>query len=242
MVNKGHRWVVNVVASGFIVAALAALSALMFGGSSRPIARADEPFAEPAATSVPQSPVEFLPLPSGSEKKIADALKQPTHLDFQDSPLQDVVDYLRDLHGIEIQLDEKALTDASIDLETQITKSLKGISFRSALRLVLGALDLTAIVQDDVLLITTQEVAANSLTTRTYPVGDLASEKTEYGNLVEAITTTIRPDSWDENGGPGNLSIVPSVKSIVISQPSDVHDEVLELLRSLRAARKAQTK
>ena len=84
---------------------------------------------------------------------------------------QDVIDYLKDLHGIEIQLDSKALEDAGIGTDTPVTRKLKGISLRSALRLMLGALDLTYIIKDEVLLITTTEEADTELVTKVYPGG-----------------------------------------------------------------------
>ena len=47
--------------------------------------------------------------PSPAEKKIEEALKQPTQIEFVETPLKDVVDYLKDLHHIEIQLDSAGL-------------------------------------------------------------------------------------------------------------------------------------
>ena len=90
-----------------------------------------------------------------AEKKINDALKSPTQLEFIETPLQDVIDYLKDYHGIEIQLDKKSLDEMSIGTDTPVTKNLKGISLRSALRLMLRELGLTYVIQDEVLLITT---------------------------------------------------------------------------------------
>ena len=77
-----------------------------------------------------------------AEKRIHDALKSPTQLEFIETPLSDVIDYLKDYHNIEIQLDNKALTDVGIGSDTPVTKNLKGISLRSALRLLLGDLEL----------------------------------------------------------------------------------------------------
>ena len=74
---------------------------------------------------------------SAAEKKIEDALKSPTQFDFKDTPLDKVVDYLRDKHKIEIQIDKKALEDVNIMTNTPVTRKFKGISLRSALRLML---------------------------------------------------------------------------------------------------------
>ena len=79
---------------------------------------------------------------SPAEKKIEEALKQPTQIEFVETPLKDVVDYLKDLHHIEIQLDSAALKEAGVDESTPVTKNLKGISLRSALKLLLDELQL----------------------------------------------------------------------------------------------------
>ena len=108
-----------------------------------------------------------------AEKKIEDALDSSTQLEFIETPLQDVIDYLKEMHQIEIQIDNRALSDVGIDSSTPITKNLKGISLRSALRLMLREQGLTYMIQDEVLLITTPEEAETRLSTKVYPVADL---------------------------------------------------------------------
>ena len=108
-----------------------------------------------------------------NESKILAALEEPTELDFEDTPLKDVVDYLKTRHAIEIQLDEKALTDAGVGSDTPVTRNIKGITLRSALKLVLSELDLTYLIRNEVLMITSKTEAENYLSMRVYPVGDL---------------------------------------------------------------------
>jgi hypothetical protein len=50
---------------------------------------------------------------------------------------------------------------------------MKGITLRSALRLLLQPLGLTYIIEDEVMKITTQAKADEKTSTRVYPVGDL---------------------------------------------------------------------
>ncbi|HQU43493.1 MAG TPA: hypothetical protein PK867_11825, partial [Pirellulales bacterium] len=108
-----------------------------------------------------------------SEQKIYAALDEPTELDFTEQPLSDAIGYLKERHGIEIQLDEKALADAGAATDTPITRQIKGITLRSALKLMLGELDLTYVIRNEVLLITSKTEAENMLVTKVYPVGDL---------------------------------------------------------------------
>ena len=118
-----------------------------------------------------------------SEAKILAALDEKTDLDFAEQPLSDVVDYLKQRHSIEIQLDKKALTDSGIGSEVPITRALKGITLRSALKLLLGELDLTYVVRNEVLMITSKSEAEQMLSNRVYPVADLIVPITPPRNL-----------------------------------------------------------
>ena len=108
-----------------------------------------------------------------AETKILAELEKPTKLEFIDTPLEDVIAQLKEYHQIEIQLDRGALDDMGIGTDTPVTRQLHGISLRSALRLMLGDLDLTYMIDNEVLMITTREKAESRLTTRVYPVADL---------------------------------------------------------------------
>jgi hypothetical protein len=115
---------------------------------------------------------------NSAESDIQQALKEPTQLEFTETSLQDVIDYLKDLHkqkhpSFEIVLDTRALSDVGVTPETLVTKNLKGISLRSALRLLLKDLQATYMIKDEVLLITSQDVADQNMTTKVYPVADL---------------------------------------------------------------------
>ena len=112
---------------------------------------------------------------SPAEKKIEEALKSPTSIEFVETPLKDVVEYLKDVHKIEIQLDSAGLKDAGIDESTPVTKNIKGISLRSALRLLLDELQLKYVIHNEVLLITSPQKAESDefMTTKVYPVSDL---------------------------------------------------------------------
>jgi hypothetical protein len=56
----------------------------------------------------------------------------------------------------------RKLEEASISPDTPVTKSLRGITLRSALKLLLNDLDLAYVVQNGVLTITTKEEAEST--------------------------------------------------------------------------------
>ncbi|MEM6799301.1 MAG: DUF4974 domain-containing protein, partial [Planctomycetota bacterium] len=116
-----------------------------------------------------------------AELRISEALQGPltsVGLDFTETPLEEVVEFLRAEYQIEIQLDTPSLDELGIGPDEPITVNLRNISLRSALRIMLKQLELTYIIKDEVLQITTEEAAELELTVKVYPVGDLVIDKT----------------------------------------------------------------
>ncbi len=112
-----------------------------------------------------------------SEERIYKALEAPARgFEFFEAPLAEVINRIKDDNEIPIVLDERALADASIGTDTLITKSLKGITLRSALKLMLKDHGLSYAIKDEVLVITTKEevdLNPDYRPTKVYPVADL---------------------------------------------------------------------
>ncbi len=169
--------------------------------------------------------------------KIKQALESPTEFDFNDTSLSDVIDYLASKHGIDILMDKKGLTDSAVDPSAPVTRAVRHpVRLRSALKLLLEEFDLTWVIRDDVLLITSKEKADEILVTQVYRVGDLldgSRARLTIHQLIDAIVETVQPDSWDDNGGPG--SIIPLGQALLVSQKFDCHEQMTDLLELLRA-------
>ena len=56
----------------------------------------------------------------------------------------------------------------------------------------------------------------------------------DFDTLIELITSTIKPDTWDEVGGPGAIEPFPTNLSLVISQTQDVQLQRLTDYEQLR--------
>ena len=155
-----------------------------------------------------------------------------------------MIEYLKEKHRIEIQLDNTSMDDVGLGTDTPITKKLSGISLRSALRLILRDVCLSFTVQDEVLFITTPETYAAHLTTRVYDVADLVvyyddifGRWEDYDLLIETITSALEPKAWDRNQGPGSISrgSFGTAKILVVSQTYEAHREITRLLKEIRA-------
>ena len=105
---------------------------------------------DPAARRSPRAAVEA--------KKIADALRSASApIEFVETPLIDVVDYLKDAHHIDIVL---GLSAEKFENIPDVTMKLHGISLASALHLLLRNAGLTYVVRGEYIFITTPEKAA----------------------------------------------------------------------------------
>jgi len=159
-----------------------------------------------------------------SEAKIRVALQQATTMEFHETPLQDVVDYLKDLHKIQVQLDTKPLEDSGVGTDTPVTFSIKGVSLDSGLKLMLKPLELTSIVKDGVLLITTPQAADEIIELRVYDVADLVENEPtavkDFGSLLESLlkptsAPAAAPPKPQPAGGKQSQTPTPLVYGVV---------------------------
>ncbi|MCX7428046.1 MAG: VIT domain-containing protein, partial [Planctomycetia bacterium] len=65
-----------------------------------------------------------------------------------------------------------------------------------------------------------------------------ASQRQEYthdfDSLIELVTTTIKPASWDDLGGPGSIAFFAPTLDFVLTATEEVHDEIDVLFDRLR--------
>lgn len=199
--------------------------------------------ATSTARLAPVESVEFLPPLTSQEQRIEAALEKPTECDFTDTPLTDVVQFFSEYASIKIVIDVESLSTEGIASDTPVTKKLGPLRLRSLLPLVLEPLQLTAIPKHDVLLVTTLSKAIEHPVTRTYPVSDLCrvsgSNVLDFENLILLLEQETSGPWHDIVGNGGKVTELASTGSLSIWQSYQVHREILELLRSLRAAQKS---
>ncbi len=131
---------------------------------------------------------------SPNEERIFFALEEDTQFEFVDTPLSDAIDYISQQHNITILIDDVALTDVGVPTDEPINLVISNIRLRSALKLMLEPLELTWVVADEVMKITTTEIAEEILQTRVYPVGDLVISP-----------TVMRSNVGSSGGGRGGI-------------------------------------
>ncbi|MEX0679657.1 MAG: hypothetical protein WD063_21485 [Pirellulales bacterium] len=91
--------------------------------------------------------------------KIRRELETFTRVDFKDTPVEDGLVYLSDLHDIPIKLDAAALQKARIDPEAPLTAKLEDVPLEFALWKILSPNKMSFMIKDHMLTVTTEEKA-----------------------------------------------------------------------------------
>jgi len=260
------------------------------------------------------------------EMEIQKSLSKPVEVKFVNRPMSEVMDTLGRMAGINVHLDPQGLGAEGVTGDSPVTLSLTmPISLKSALKLLLSPLQLNYIIQNEVLLITSEQTRESKTYTKVYyaadlvmpipnfvpsynmgipgalreslnalgygmlPRGGMAGPLTvaknegepatpmtapqvlaqmnnfgvpamngnsmgrgglpgqaggpgglgggsgaDFDPIIDLITTTIAPQSWDDVGGPGSISGFDTNLSLVVSQTQEIHEQIADLLEQLR--------
>jgi hypothetical protein len=103
----------------------------------------------------------------------ATALNRRLDIEFKETRLVDAIDYLQQQTGVTFYLRAKKLEEQGVNVDTPITSQFRAIRLESWLDLALDDLDLTWMVKDDLIVITTREDEERQLVTRVYDCRDL---------------------------------------------------------------------
>ena len=157
------------------------------------------------------------------EEAIQKALARKSTFEFQDTPLTDVVDYLKDAFKIEIQIDTKMLSDQGTGTDSPVTIKAPNITLRAALKQILSPMELSWTIQDEVLLITTSDEAEAWFVTKVYAVDDLPDS---------ALPTKLNPAK--DNIGTYKLISSDAVRALVVTASYARQEDLAAKLAILR--------
>ncbi len=187
-----------------------------------------------AATAAQQTREPVLSAGEDSQAlaKFREKLASPVTLEFVESPFSDIVEFLKDFSGVNIVLHKPALDKEGVTVDTPISIHVQSIRLASALSLMLRPYNLTWILENDCLLITSQLAANNHTVTRSYPVGDLAATPEAGAMLVALAKEILRADGKDLPGD--RILSLDSLQAIVMTHNISAHDRLVRLFEQLR--------
>lgn len=160
--------------------------------------------------------------------RVEAALRQTVSLELTEVPLADVIQHLVDQTHLRILVDRVALDDAGLSLDTPVSLNLKDIPLETALDLALRELDLTAIIQDGILTVTSRDRAAEERYTALYDIGRLTTGDGDASELIHVIQTTTGP--WLDIDGEGGNIVAPGGGLLLVRQTRETHAGIERLL------------
>jgi hypothetical protein len=185
------------------------------------------------------------------EKAILKALNTPITVNFRNSQLKDVIEYLQTVAGVSILIDHEGLTDVEASYDTPITLNVKGVTARTVLRKVLAEIGMTYVIKEETIQATSAERAKKLMVVRRYYIGDLVGnggaltqlsglpltplanqqaqglQVTQTVNLlIDMIKSSVDSQSWQGEGGDGTISFHAPSMSLVIKQSAEIHAQL----------------
>ena len=136
-----------------------------------------------------------IPRHNSAEREVERRLNLPTSLNFQNMPLKQAIDDLRQMHNLNIYVDEQALAEKGIGQDRPVTIKLDGVALKSALNLMLKNLGLTYIIDEGTLQITTPDRARGKMGLATHYVADLVIPVGNFATLPYATPGQPNPSA-----------------------------------------------
>jgi len=161
-------------------------------------------------------------------------------VDFENMPLSQVIDRLREISGANFDVDWKAISDAGIDKNEPVTLQLHEVRLRTVLSLSLadaaGGGVLTFYVDDDVIEITTLAKADLVMVTAVFYVEDLINDSMPFDptlNVNIAGSQVQGGSGGGSGGGGGSSSILSSGSSSSAGGAAANHQKAVDSLIKL---------
>ena len=220
------------------------VSSVGFGDDPKPtVAKPAAPTSAEPAKPTPKS-VSALGEDEARERIERLLVQETTNLDFEETPLKEAMQFIGSFHNVNVVMDAKSLEEATIAIDQPLTMHLSGITLASGLKLMLEPLQLTYVVENEVLKITTLEVANHRYETRVYDVRKLMEAGYDPELLTKIISPVLRvqdgnctstSDGKTVKGEQGKLgeAVIAIPEGLVIYQTQPAHREIAKLLRQL---------
>jgi hypothetical protein len=162
-------------------------------------------------------------------------LNDNVSIQYANTPLFEAMADLGKQAKIDIRIDSAALRDAGIRDREPVSLALTDRKLQTVLRVLLANFNLTWVLRDGVMWITTANQAQAFRKTAVFDVRDLCRNRSESNELAAAIFAQTQ-GPWEEQDGEGGIIEFPLPGTLVIRQTDSVLREIQELLAAYRNA------
>ncbi len=144
------------------------------------------------------------------EREIEMRLDKPMSINFDQAPLKEAIDKIREVTQLNITTDDANIQDEQIDLSKVIvSEKLKDLSTRDVLAVVLGKARLKAVTENNVVMVTTEKKARGKLYTKVFSVMDLVTPIPDFHlaphqDLKQALNRGV--PGWDQVANASGLT------------------------------------
>jgi len=170
------------------------------------------------------------------QSTLIEKLKQTVDIKLHEASLEDVCRHLSNKHDIPIVIDRKDLADLGLTLDVPVTVDLHDVPLDTALRKMLGSLDLGYyLLGGGVIEIVDGAAHGDESFTRAYFVGDLMDPRGDgaaYG-LIQTLTDFVNPVKWNLVGWPLSVDLMDG-KLLLVAADRRTHEEMELFLGELR--------
>lgn len=126
---------------------------------------------------------------------------------FDGVPLGDAIEFLRDITGANLHVNWRALEAVAVSRDTAITMRLRRVPMRKALKTMLNEAApgmLAFYVEDNVIHVTTRELADEQMITQVFPVQDLLLDVPDFSGPDFNLASGIGNSGGGFGGGSNN--------------------------------------
>lgn len=200
-------------------------------------------FAEAALNRAPGSAPLLLMSPEDAATlaRLQKALRREIELRLVQTQLSEVLPLLRERLGEDVYAEHSEATKPLTLGSKEITLSEGRYVAREALRQMLSPHELTAVIDDGAICITTHEQASLRNLTVIYDVADLLKTNDDRDALQSALQESTTGPWMDRDGQGGTISNVLG-GLLVIRHNEQIHTEIALLLKEIRQVRKDTAK
>ena len=177
---------------------------------------------------------------SDGEKRIVAVLDRAMDASFVDTPLGDVIAYLQDVSGGDIEIDARGLEQIGLSRDVPVTLTCTGQTLRSILTRICDQTTARWQVIDESILVTSPDTADLATIVRVYSVADLLPADPTTGDLdTEALMAILysaasrQNGGWLSEGGIGNAEVSKD-GVLVVSHNFRMQEQVAGLLNAMR--------
>ena len=172
---------------------------------------------------------------------------------FDQVGFEDVVEFLRDVSGLNIFVNWKVLEAAGIDRNTPVTANVHNVKFSKALDLILdsvggGKTKVRYSIDQNVVTISTKEDLDKHVVIQVYDIRDLLASESDgptrqqmMDAVQKLILQNVDSETWKENNGHvGSLRIFDPGGQLIVTQTPENHRQIVALLDRIREERDKQ--